>query len=283
MRRRPTTSPTSPLRTWSRRLPSLAAAAILALGTSRAGAEQAQLGTPMPMGTYLPPAGPSAPTPVPTTLPALPNPGGSQLQPSSLQSRQAAAATPKVADQRPIQTSRSSRPAAQPQPTMAELRQSLRDEGLKNMGMPEFTRQIGAKPPTPPAGMLPAKTTSSWPTLLRADAGRRDGDGDGDDSVDGGAPLVHGKRAGAASSQPVVQQTSNTAPAPEQPATPPSVWSRWFSRTPDTATPPTTTPKTYSLPPSYTESAPRRGTRRRSSSRRAGRHRRRNSRVGGIA
>ncbi|HEX3316099.1 MAG TPA: hypothetical protein VHR72_14475 [Gemmataceae bacterium] len=244
MRRRPTISPTSPLRIWSRRLPSLAAAAILALGTSQAGAQQAKLGTPEPMGTFLPPVNPT--TPVPTTLPPLPNPGGSALLPSSLQSRQAAAARPKVAEQR-IQTEPIIPPGGAPQPTMAELRQSLRDDGLKNMGMPDFTRAIGAKPPTPPARMMPATPPSTWSRLFSWTPTTTP------DSATSAAmapatrtvltPSMTENAPAPRTEPPVVQQTNGTTP----PATQSSSWPRLFSRTPSTTAP---------LPPSMTENAP---------------------------
>ena len=157
MRRRPTTS--AILRTWSRRLPSLAAAATLAICTSRASA-QAYLGTPLPIQA-LPPAIPATPTQVPTVLP--PTPAGGALTPSSLQSRQAVTQTPKVAEQTQILTQPIIPPGGAPQPTMVELRKSLRDDGLKNLGINDFTRQIGARPPTPPANMAPATATSENP------------------------------------------------------------------------------------------------------------------------
>ena len=218
MRSRPTTST---FRTWSRTLPSLAATAILAFGSTRAGAQQAQLGAPMPMDT-LPaiPAPPAMPTQLPPTLPPLPNPGESPLTPSSLQSRQAATETPKVASQQSaIQMQPIIPPGGAPQPTMAELRQSLRDEGLKNMGMPDFMRQTGAKPPTPPAGMLPAvPKESSWHLFSRP----------AEDSTTTSPPAT--TQTAVRSEPPVVQQTGGTVPAPEQQ----SWWYRMTHRTPQT-------------------------------------------------
>jgi hypothetical protein len=239
MRRRPTTSPTSPIRTWSRRLPSLAAAAILAAATTRAGAQQAQLGSPVPMGQNVP----TGPSQGPITLPGLPaagasQPGGSQLQPSSLQSRQTVAATPKVADQKAILTEPIIPPGGAPQPTMAELRKSLRDDGLKNMGMPDFMRQVGAKPPTPPAGMSPATPPSNWPRLFNWSS-----DTTATATATTTAPTTTTSTspptAAVRSEPPVVQQTSGTAP-PEQP----SFWYRLTHRTKpdDNATPQPTGP-----------------------------------------
>ena len=238
MRRRATTSPISPLRSWSRRLPSLAAAAFLSVAASRAGAQQAQLGSPLPMGAPTPTV-PTLPTPVPTTLPALPTPGGSPLTPSSLQSRQTVAATPKVADQKAILTEPIIPLGGAPQPTMAELRQSLRDDGLKNMGMPEFTRQLGAKPPTPPAGMQPATQPSSgWSRFFS-----RSSDTTATASTTTVlTPSMTENAPAPRSEQPVAPQTTGTPP----PAAASSGWSI-FSRTPS---------GNSVLPPSMTENAP---------------------------
>jgi hypothetical protein len=224
MSRRHTTSPISPIRSWSRRLPSLAAAAILSVATSRAGAQQAQLGAPVPMGAPTSPASPVQPP----TAQYLPAPGGSPLQPSSLQSRQTVAATPKVADQKAIQLEPIIPPGGAPQPTMAELRQSLRDEGIKNMGMPDFMRQPGAKPPTPPAGMTPVTPPSGWSRLFSRSP-------DTTETASATTTTATPPPSTVRTEPPVVQQTSGTAPPDQQ-----SWWYRLTHRsTPNEAPQPT--------------------------------------------
>jgi hypothetical protein len=219
MRRRPTTS--ASIRTWSRRLPKLAAAAALALCTSRASA-QAYLGTPMPMQAP-PPAIPGvpnqAPTPVPTVLP--PTPYGGALQPSSLQSQQAFSKTPKVAEQTQILTQPIIPPEGAPQPTMAELRKSLRDDGLKNMGIPEFSRQIGAKPPTPPANMAPVTPESdgAWSRVWARMTFTY-------------VPPPQETPPVSAAASPSASAAASTPPPDQGP------WGRFFSRVSGTSTPP---------------------------------------------
>jgi hypothetical protein len=215
---------TSTFRTWSRTLPSLAAAAILAFA-SRAGAQQ--LGLPMPMDTLptIPP--PVQGPPATPTLPPLPNPGQSQLTPSSLQSRQAATETPKLASQKAaIQMEPIIPSGGAPQPTMVELRKSLREDGLKNAGLPDFMRNTGAKPPTAPAGMLPATPPQEGNAWTRLFSRPTDAS-----TTTPTPPTTPATVQTATGSEPqVVQQTSGTVPPPEQQ----SWWYRWTHRTTQT-------------------------------------------------
>jgi hypothetical protein len=125
----------------------------LACGGGRVSAQQPfrpQLGTPE--------AAPS--------IPSIPGPTatGAGVQPSSLTSRPAATEQPKLTTGGVTAPNLAEAPQVK---SMRELRASLREEGMKNIGFREFTSQVGARPPVPPPSMT--KTDSPWFSFFSRD------------------------------------------------------------------------------------------------------------------
>jgi hypothetical protein len=98
------------------------------------------------------------------SIPSIPGPTatGTGVQPSSLTSRPAATEQPKLTTGGVTPPNLAEAPQVK---SMKELRASLRDEGLKNLGFHEFTSQVGARPPVPPPSMT--KTNTSWFSFSR--------------------------------------------------------------------------------------------------------------------